>query len=121
MVSTRKKRQSNRRLRSQLDDPDQDNIIGNDMSDRQENVVVNEGNVDKDFTTKNSGINLATNENLVNVKTLERCVNEKIDKEMGNIVDTVKDRIQNAFLTEIDNFISPKIDLAIKAMNASSG
>ena len=52
MVSTRKKRQSNRRLLSQLDDPDQDNIIGNYMSDRQENVVVNEGNVDKDFTVK---------------------------------------------------------------------
>ena len=42
MVSTRKKRQSNKRLLSQLDDFDQDIIIGNATSDRQENVVANE-------------------------------------------------------------------------------
>ena len=41
MVYTRKKRQSVRRLLSQLDDFDQDMIIGNAASGRQENVVVN--------------------------------------------------------------------------------
>ena len=46
MVSTRKKRQSNRRLLSQLDDFDQDMIIGNAASERQEGIVVNEGNND---------------------------------------------------------------------------
>ena len=50
MVSTRKKRQSNKRLLSQLDDFDQDMIIGNAASERQENVVVNEGTNDQDFT-----------------------------------------------------------------------
>ena len=40
MVSTRKKRQSNRRLLSQLDNFDQDNIIGNAASESQENTVV---------------------------------------------------------------------------------
>ena len=43
MVSTRKKRQSNKSLLSQLDDFDQDVIIGNTASERRENVVVNEG------------------------------------------------------------------------------
>ena len=43
MVSTRKKKQSNRRLLSQLDDFDRDVIIGNAVSERQENIVVNEG------------------------------------------------------------------------------
>ena len=43
MVSTRKKRQSDNRLLSHLDDFDQDVIIGNTASERQENVVVNEG------------------------------------------------------------------------------
>ena len=42
MVSTRKKRQSNRSLLSHLDDFDQDMIIGNAVSERQENIVVNE-------------------------------------------------------------------------------
>ena len=46
MVSTPKKRQSNRRLLSQLDDFDQDMIIGNAVSERHENIAVNEGTSD---------------------------------------------------------------------------
>ena len=121
MVSTRKKRQSNRRLLSQLDDFDQDVIIGNTASERQENVVVNEGTNDRDFTISNSSNNAAVKECAVNVKTLERCFNESIDREMNNIVDTVEDRIQNAILTAIDNIVAPKIELAIRSINASSG
>ena len=40
---------------------------------------------------------------------------------MGNIVDTVEDKIQNAILTAIDSNITPRIELAIKSINASSG
>ena len=40
---------------------------------------------------------------------------------MTNIVVTVEDRIQNAILTAIDNIIAPKIELAIRSENASSG
>ena len=121
MVSTRKKRQSNKRLLNQLDDFDQDMIIGNTASERQENVVVNEGTNDQDFTAGTSNVSSIVNENALNVKTLERCFNEKIDREMSNIVDTVEDRIQNAILTAIDNIVAPKIELAIRSINASSG
>ena len=93
MVSSRKKRQSNRRLLSHLDDFDQDMVIGNAASERQEKVVVNEGTNDRDFTVGISSKNSVTNENAKNVKTLERCFNETIDREMSNIVDTVEDRI----------------------------
>ena len=55
------------------------------------------------------------------MKTLERCLSEKIDREMNNIVDTVEDRIQNAILTAINNVVTPKIELAIRSINASSG
>ena len=55
------------------------------------------------------------------MKTLERFFNERIDSEMANIVDTVEDRIQNAFLTAIDNIIAPKIELAIRSIYTSSG
>ena len=121
MVSTRKKRQSNRRLLSQLDDFDQDMIIGNAVSERQGNTVVNEGTNDRDFTVGTSSNNPVVNGNAMNVKTLERCFFEKIDREMSNIVDTVEDRIQNAVLTAIDNIVAPKIELAIRSVNASSG
>ena len=121
MVSTRKKRQSNRRFLSQLDDFDQDKIIGNASGERQENTVVNEGTNDRDFTVGTSNDSAIVNGNVMNVKTLERCFNEKIDREMNNIVDTVEDRIQNAILTAIDNIVAPKIELAIMSINASSG
>ena len=121
MVSTRKKRQSNERLLSQLDDFDQDMIIGNAASERQENVVVNEGTNDQDFTVGTSNVSSIVDENALNVKTLERCFNERMDREMNNIVETVEDRIQNAILTAIDNIVAPKIELAIRSINTSSG
>ena len=121
MVSTRKNRQSNKRLLSQLDDFDQDMIIGNAASERQENVVVNEVTNDQDFTVGTSKVSTAMNENAMTVKTLERCFNERIDREMNKIVDTVEDRIQNAILAAIDNIVVPKIELAIRSINASSG
>ena len=121
MVSTRKKRQTNKRLLSQLDDFDQDMIINNAVSERQENAVVNEGTNDRDFTVSNSSNNTAVNESAMNVKTLERCFNERIDREMSNIVDTVEDRIQNAILTAIESIVAPKIELAFRSINASSG
>ena len=120
MVSTHEKRESNRRLLSQLDDFDQDMIIGNDASERQENIVVNEGTKDRDFTVGTSSNNIAINENAMNVKTLERCFNERIDSEMSSIVDTDEHRIQNAIFTAIDNIVAPKIELAIRSKNASS-
>ena len=40
---------------------------------------------------------------------------------MGNIVDTVEDRIQNEILTAMDNNITPRIELAVRSKNASSG
>ena len=93
-----------------MDDFDQGMIIGNAASERQENIVVSEDTNDQDFTVGTSSNNIANNENTVNVKTLERCFNEKIDKEMNNIVDTVEDRIQNAVLTAIDIIVAPKIE-----------
>ena len=120
MVSTRKKRQSNKKLLSQLDDFDQDMVIGNAASGRQENIAVNEGTIDRDFTVGTSSNSTAKNESMVNVKSLERCFNERIDREKSNIVDTVEDRIQNAILTAIDNIVAPKIKLAIRSKNTSS-
>ena len=96
-------------------------IIGNTANERQESVEVNEGTNDRDFTVGTSNVCSLINENVLNVKTLERCFNERIDREMCNIVDTVEDRIQNAILTAIDNIVAPKIELAIRSINASSG
>ena len=64
------------------------------MSDRQENARVDEGTLDEEFTFGNSDSNNpAVSESLLNVKALERFFNEKIDREMGNTIDTVERRI----------------------------
>ena len=63
---------------------------------------------------------LTANDNLVNVKTLQICFNEGISRERGENVDTVEDRIQNAFLTANDGNFTHKIELEIKSINASS-
>ena len=70
MVCTRKKRQSNRRLLSQLDDFDQDMVTSNAASERQENIVLDEGSNDRVFTVGFSSKNKAINERTVNVKIL---------------------------------------------------
>ena len=62
-----------------------------------------------------------TNENTVNVKTLKRCFIEKIDIETGDTVDTVEDGIQKAIFNAIDCIVAPKIQLAIRSKNTSSG
>ena len=122
MVSTRKKgSQIKKRLLSQLDDFDQDMIIGNAASGRQESVTVNGGTNDQDVTVGSSNVGSVVNENRLNMKTLERCFNERIDREMSNVADTVENRIQKSILTTIDNIVAPKIELAIKSINASSG
>ena len=104
-----------------MDDFDQDMIIGNAVSERQENAVVNEGTIDRDFTVSTSNNDSVVNGNAMSVKTLERYFKERIDREMSNIVDTVEDRIQNAILTAIENIVASKIELAVRSINASSG
>ena len=47
-----------------------------------ENTTVNEGTGHQDFTAGTSDDNLMTNEDTVNVTTLERCFNERIDREI---------------------------------------
>ena len=83
--------------------------------------MVNEGTNDRNFTVGTSTKYTATNESTVNVKTLEWCFNERIDREKSKIVDTVEIRIQNATFTAIDNIVAPKYELAIRSINASSG
>ena len=121
MVSTRKKRLLDRRLLSQFDDFNQNISFGNAMNNKRESITVNEGTADQGFTFGNSDNGPAVIENVVNVKTLERCFNEKIDREMGNTNDTGKDRIQNAILPATDGIITTEIELAIWSSNASCG
>ena len=78
MVFTRKKRQTNKRFLSQLDDFEQDMNIGNAVSERQDNVVVDEGTNDRDFTVSNSSNNTAVNESAMSVKLWKGVLRKKL-------------------------------------------
>ena len=95
-------------------------VIGNAASYKQENTVVNEGTKNRDFTVSTSSNDIAINEDKGKMKTLERCFNDRFDREMSNIVDTVEDKIQKAIMPAIDNIVAPKNELAIRSKNASS-
>ena len=121
MVSARKKKQSNRKLLSQLNNFDRKIIIGNAVSDRQQNVAGNERTIGRVLTASDDYSYLAANENVINVQTLERCLNERNDREIGDIVDTVEDWNQNAILNPSDNIVTARVELAVVSINASSG
>ena len=61
--------------------------------------MVSNDSVNREFNGHHNDNILIANEITVNVQLLERCFNEKIDRELGNIVDTVDDRIQNTIST----------------------
>ena len=65
-------------------------VVGNAASEIQESILVNECTNDRDFTVGATSDNSAVNGNAMNVKTLERCFNERIDRDMSNIVDAVE-------------------------------
>ena len=90
------------------------------MNKRKEIFTVGEGTADQEFTVGNSDGGQTVTENVVKVQTLGRCFNGKIDREMGNFVDMVKDKNQNAILTAIDCNITPKNEFAYGSINASS-
>ena len=98
MVSTRRTVKQNRRLLSQLDEFDAAtrmlnlmlNFIGDAATSANRNVEVYNGSFDRENTVNNDDSFPPTNENTVNVQTLERCVNEGIDWKTGDIVETLR-------------------------------
>ena len=121
MVSTQKKKQQNRLLQSHIDDSDQDDRIDDALSSGQQNVKLNIVSLDWEFSVINKDGISTTTESTLKVPTLEKCITEKIDREVGNNVDTVNDGIQNVIFTGIDKIITPMLELVVRSKSASSG
>ena len=103
-----------------MDDFDRDFLTCNAVNSRQQNFIVVDSTTDREFTVKISSVIPTTNENTVNVQRLERCFNEKNDKGMGNIVDTVEDKNKKPIWTASVIIITLRIELAVRSLNASS-
>ena len=90
------------------------------MSSGRQIFVVDSGPTDSEVTVNNFDCIPTTNENRVKVQTLEKCFTARVDREMGNIVETVEDGIPNVILTAVVEIIPPRIELAVRLINASS-
>ena len=55
-----------------------------------------------------------------NVETWEICFNQRIDRTLGNIADTVKDRSKDAICNAIGRFNTTSIELASRSLISSS-
>ena len=95
MVSTRRKGRSKRRIFIQLDNFDQDVILGNVAISMHENAVVNENPVDQEITVNHTASILTTSENSVKLQTLQSCSCENIDIEMDNCRSTPARHVTN--------------------------
>ena len=107
MISTRKKKQHNRKLPNHLDDFGRDVFFGHLVSKGRQNVRLNRAAVDRHSTVINKNYKIAlTKENAVVVQTFESSISESVAKEVSNVVQTVQDRFQNAVLAASDCIIT---------------
>ena len=53
--------------------------------------------------------------------TLERNVVDKSRSEVDSVMTTVETRVQDAVLSAIEDLVLPRVELAMKSINASSG
>ena len=56
----------------------------------------------------------------MNIQIWEKSLNDRVQREVGNFVDTVEIRIQNANLVTVNNIIAPGILVEIRSIYASS-
>ena len=55
------------------------------------------------------------------MRTLEENIVSEVQSEVENVATTFKPRVQEALLTAMENIVIPRVELAIKPANASSG
>ena len=61
------------------------------------------------------------NDPQVDVHTLQKNIVTEVRTEVDNMMTSVKNSVQDALLTAIENLVTPRVELAMKAANAPSG
>ena len=117
MVAARKKRQQNKRLLSQLSESDTDFMIGRNNHETHTESGTN--TVEKNMTSNNANDPTQANSSQVDVHTLEKNIVGKVRSEVGNVMAMVQTRVQDAILTAMKSVMIPRVELAIKSVNAS--
>ena len=101
MVSTRKKKQKNERLFSQLNERDTDFMI--EQSNQDEHTE-NRDNMLRRCTSSDKASNPAQiNYPQVDVHTLEEIIVSKVRSEVDNVMTSVEITVHDAVLTAVEN------------------
>ena len=118
MVSTRKKKQQNKRFFSQLSERDIDFMTGRSNEDEQTESR-------DDMTCRGTSSNNASNPTQINypevdIYTLEENIVSKVRSVLDNVMTSVETRVQDALLTGIENLVIPRVEFDKKSANAPS-
>ena len=77
--------------------------------------------VDKGTSSNNITGPIQVNSPRVDMHTREENIFSKVRSEVDNAMITVETRVQDAVLTAIQNLVIPRVELAMKSADASSG
>ena len=108
MVFTRKKKQQNKRLLSQLDESDADFMIGQNNHEGQagsKTIVVDIGSSSINIECPNQ-----VNSPQVDIHTLEEKIVSKVRCEVDDVETTVKTRVQHAVLIAREYSVLPGLE-----------
>ena len=117
-VSTRKKKQENKRVLSQLSESDAEFLI---RQTNREAQTENRSNVaDGDISLNNANSLTQISGSQVDLYTLYKNIANKVRSEVDSVMTVVETRVQDAVLTAVENLPIPGVELAMKSVYASS-
>ena len=77
--------------------------------------------VDEGVILNNTNNPTQVNGSQVDMHTLEKNIVNEVDSEVESVMKTFETRVQDAVLTEVENLVIPRVELAMKSGNAASG
>ena len=122
MVSTRKKKQQNKRFLSQLSESNAEFMVVQSKHEAQAKSRTDAA--DRDTSLKNLKNTKGPKQvkgSEVDVHTLEKNIVNKVRSEVDSVMTTVETRVQDAVMTAMENLVIPTVEFAMKSANALSG
>ena len=119
MVFTRKEKQQNKSLFSQLSERDTGFMTGQNNQEEQiesRDYILCRG-TSSDIASNPTQIKYPR----VDVHTLEENMVSKVRRDMDNVLTSFETCVQDALLTAIENLVILRVELAMKSTNAPSG
>ena len=103
MVSTQKKKQQNKKLLSQLSEPDANFVIGQSNHEIQTKSRVNVA--DREAPLKNTNDTTQINGPQVDIHTLEKNIVSKVRSEGDSVMTNIETKVHDAVLSAIENLV----------------